>query len=277
MMIPSTPIGDSTTASSSPSSAAIRSADTTAISSESVRAGYRRARVLDELSLTVGKGEVYALLGRNGSGKTTLVASLMGFRPVSAGTIRVLGLDPWKQRATLMKAVGYVPETPDAPPDVTVARIEKFCAALYPSWDSAGFAERLARFSIPTRKRFGELSRGQKGLVQMALALAPSPQLLILDDPTLGFDAVAKASFYEELIGELADRGVTVFLTTHDLAEVERIADRVGILHGGRIALEGSPEELKRAHAGHAGLGPDAAVTLEDLLRDLTGTREPAA
>lgn len=244
---------------------------------DSVSVGYGRTAVVSGLMLAVQPGWVYALLGRNGSGKTTLVASLMGFRPVTAGRIRVLGLDPWKQRATLMRDVGYVPETPDAPPDVTVARIEKFCAALYPTWDSAGFAERLARFSIPTRKRFGELSRGQKGLVQMALALAPAPKLLILDDPTLGFDAVAKASFYEELIGELADRGVTVFLTTHDLAEVERIADRVGILHGGRIALEGSPEELKRAHAERSGLGPDAAVTLEDLLRDLTEPRDPAA
>jgi len=247
------------------------------VSLDGVAIAYGRRLVLQGLSSSIRAAEVFALLGRNGSGKTTLVASLMGFRPVTAGTIRVLGLDPWKKRATLMKDVGYVPETPDAPPDVTVARIERFCAALYPSWDSAGFAERLARFSIPTRKRFGDLSRGQKGLVQMALALAPSPKLLILDDPTLGFDAVAKASFYEELIGELADRGVTVFLTTHDLAEVERIADRVGILHGGRIALEGSPDELKRAHAVRAGLGPDAAVTLEDLLRDLTETREPAA
>lgn len=247
------------------------------VSLDGVEIAYGRRRILRDLSGSIRTAEVFALLGRNGSGKTTLVASLMGFRPVTAGRIRVLGLDPWKQRATLMRDVGYVPETPDAPPDVTVARIEKFCAALYPTWDSAGFAERLARFSIPTGKRFGELSRGQKGLVQMALALAPAPKLLILDDPTLGFDAVAKASFYEELIGELADRGVTVFLTTHDLAEVERIADRVGILHNGRIALEGSPEELKRAHAERAGLGPDAAVTLEDLLRDLTEPREPAA
>ncbi len=237
---------------------------------DGVSAGYGRATVVSGLSLSVRPGEVYALLGRNGSGKSTLVASLMGFRPVTAGSIRVLGLDPWKRRARLMREVGYVPETPDAPPDVTVACLEKFCAALYPTWDAAGFAQRLARFSIPTQKRFGALSRGQKGLVQMALALAPAPRLLILDDPTLGFDAIAKASFYEELIGELADRGVTVFLTTHDLAEVERIADRVGILHGGRIALEGVPEELERSHAERSGLAPDAPVTLEDLLRELT-------
>jgi ABC-2 type transport system ATP-binding protein len=244
---------------------------------EGVSAGYGRQHVVTGLSLSLGQGDVYALLGRNGSGKTTIVASLMGFRPVTAGSIRVLGLDPWRHRARLMLDVGFVPENPNAPPDATVERIARFCAALHPSWDVAGFAERLRRFSIPARKRFGELSRGQKGLVQMALALAPSPKLLILDDPTLGFDAVAKASFYEELIGELADRGVSVFLTTHDLTEVERIADRVGILHGGRIALEGSPEELKRAHAERQGLGPGATVTLEELIRDLTEARGAAS
>jgi ABC-2 type transport system ATP-binding protein len=244
---------------------------------EAVSAGYSRQRVVTGLSLALGQGEVFALLGRNGSGKTTLVASLMGFRPVTAGTIRVLGLDPWRHRARLMLEVGFVPENPDAPPDVTVERLARFCAALHPSWDVAGFAERLRRFSIPARKRFGDLSRGQKGLVQMALALAPSPKLLILDDPTLGFDVVAKASFYEELIGELADRGVTVFLTTHDLAEVERIADRVGILHGGRIVLEGSPEEVKRDHSDRENLGPEATVTLEDLIRHLTDSGRAAS
>ncbi len=251
--------------------------DVPAVEASSATAGYGREPVLRALSLGVRSGEVFALLGRNGSGKTTLVASLMGFRPVRSGTIRILGRDPWKERASMMREIGYVPETPDAPPDVRVDRIARFCAALYPTWDQAGLDRRLERFAISARKRFGELSRGQRGLVSLALALAPSPRLLILDDPTLGFDAVAKGAFYEELIGELADRGVTVFLTTHDLAEVERIADRIAILHDGRIALEGSPDRLKQEHAAARNLAADATPTLEELLRDLTDTRAGAA
>src|SRR5207244_4282434 len=133
-------------------------------------------------------------------------------------------------RARLLSRVGVVPEDPDAPPSMTAPALGAFSAGLYPSWDSKGFSDRLARFSIPLDVPFGKLSKGQKGQVQLALALAPSPDLLILDDPTLGLDAVARKAVFEELVDELADRGTTVFLTTHDLAGVERMADRVGIL-----------------------------------------------
>lgn len=236
----------------------------------SVSLGYGRTEVIRSVSLTIRSGEVFALLGRNGSGKSTLVASLMGFRPVRSGSIRVLGSNPWKRRTRIAGRAGYVPEVPDAPPDATVARICKLRSAFYSNWDSAAVESRLDRFAIPAGQRFGRLSRGQKGLVQLILALAHSPELLVLDDPTLGLDAVAKASFYEELIGELADRGVTTFLTTHDLSEVDRIADRIAILHDGRIVAHGSPEELKTDFAHRFSRSPDLRPTLEDLLRDLT-------
>ncbi len=236
--------------------------------------GYGRATVIRSVSLKVRTGQVFALLGRNGSGKSTLVASLMGFRPVRSGTIRILGMDPWSRRRRLMRNTGFVPEVPDAPPDATVDRICRLRSALYPNWDSAGVEARLDRFAIPRGQRFGRLSRGQKGLVQLTLALAHSPDLLVLDDPTLGLDAVAKASFYEELIGELADRGVTTFLTTHDLLEVDRIADRIAILHEGRIVVEGPPEDLKAGSTSRLSLSPDVRPTLEDLLRDLTTSTE---
>lgn len=232
--------------------------------------GYGRADVIRSVSLEIRPGEVFALLGRNGSGKSTLVASLMGFRPVRSGAIRIFGSNPWKHRTRVTPRIGFVPEVPDAPPDATVDRICKLRSALYPSWNSAAVESRLVRFSIPAGQRFGRLSRGQKGLVQLTFALAHSPELLVLDDPTLGLDAVAKASFYEELIGELADRGVTTFLTTHDLSEVDRIADRVAILHEGRIVAAGSPDEHKADFAQKFSPSPEVRPTLEDLLRDLT-------
>jgi ABC-2 type transport system ATP-binding protein len=142
-----------------------------------------------------------------------------------------------------MARVGFVPEECDVPPELSARAAAAFCAPLYPRWDAAGFAARLARFGVPADTPSGRLSRGQRTQLALALALAPSPELLVLDDPTL--DAIARRELWEELVGELADRGVTVLLTTHDLAGVEGIADRVGILVGGRLVVDEELESLK--------------------------------
>jgi ABC-2 type transport system ATP-binding protein len=144
-----------------------------------------------------------------------------------------------------MTRVGAVPEEPDAPREMTARQLSRFCGRLYPSWDSAGVAARLARFGVPGNIPFGRLSKGQKQEVMLALALGHAPELLVLDDPTLGLDAVARQALYEELVGELADRGTTVFLATHDLAGVEGIASRVAILKNGRLVLDEDMETLK--------------------------------
>src|SRR5207245_314398 len=150
-----------------------------------------------------------------------------------------------KTRARAMARVGVVPEEPDAPPAMTARQLASFCRGLYPAWDQKAVEERLARFEVPTDSPFGRLSKGQKGQTQLALALGNAPELLILDDPTLGLDVVARRALYAELVGELADRGVTIFLTTHDLSGVEGIATRVGILKEGRLVLDEAMEVLK--------------------------------
>ena len=208
-----------------------------------VRYGQRLA--LDQVSLQVPEGSVYALLGRNGAGKSSLVRCLLGEQKPAAGRVLLLGRDVWRERASILAEVGVVPEDPNAPPAMTARQISRFCSRLYPRWDAAGVEARLKRFGVPSGTPFGKLSKGQKGQVSLALALASSPRLLVLDDPTLGLDAVARKAVFEELIGELADRGTTVFITTHDLAGVERIADRVGILNQGRIVLDEEMEALK--------------------------------
>lgn len=208
-----------------------------------VRYGQRLA--LDQVTLDVPEGSVYALLGRNGAGKSSLVRCLLGEQQPSAGQALLLGRDAWRERAAALVEVGVVPEDPDAPPAMTPRQISRFCSRLYPRWDAAGVEARLERFGVPPDTPFGKLSKGQKGQVAMALALASSPRLLVLDDPTLGLDAVARKAVFEELIGELADRGTTVFITTHDLAGVERIADRVGILRAGKLVLDEEMEAVK--------------------------------
>lgn len=222
---------------------------------EALTVRYGRRTALDQVSFAVDEGAVYALLGRNGSGKSSLVRCLLGGQLPAAGRISLFGRDVWRERAALLAEVGVVPEEPDVPPAMTALDVERFYSRLYRPWDGTGMKERLRRFEVPLDVPFGRLSKGQKGQVSFSAALAGSPRLLILDDPTLGLDAVARKAVFDELIGELADRGTTVFLTTHDLAEVERIADRVGVLRGGRLVLDEEVETLKQRYrrVGFAG------------------------
>ncbi|MFL6197387.1 MAG: ABC transporter ATP-binding protein [Thermoanaerobaculia bacterium] len=228
-----------------------------------VRYGTRLA--LDNVSLTVPEGSVYALLGRNGAGKSSLVRCLLGEQKPGAGRARLLGRESWSERARALVEIGVVPEEPDAPPAMTAMQLSRFCSRLYPTWDRAGLEARLRRFGVPADVPVGKLSKGQKGQVSMALALASTPRLLVLDDPTLGLDAVARKAVFEELIGELADRGTTVFITTHDLAGVERIADRVGILREGKLVLDEEMDALKHRFRRLSFPRTEAAPALEAL------------
>ena len=210
-----------------------------------VRYGRDAKPALEEVSFSVPKGSVYALLGRNGAGKSSLVRCLLGQQKPTSGSCTLFGGDSWKTRGRAMAKVGVVPEDPDAPPAMTARQLAAFFSRLYPAWSGASVFDRLRRFDVPPDTAFGSLSKGQKALVSLALALGSAPDLLLLDDPTLGLDAVARAAFFDELVGELADRGTTVLLTSHDLAGVEKMADRVGILKGGKLVLDESLESLK--------------------------------
>jgi len=230
-----------------------------------------RTVAVDGVSLQVPEGSVYALLGRNGAGKSSLVRCLLGQHPAAGGVVTLFGRDPWRDRAALMAEVGVVPETPDAPPAMSARALIGFDGPLYRRYDERGAINRLLRFRVPVDKPFGSLSKGQRAQVALALALAHFPKLLVLDDPTLGLDPVARRALYEELIGDLADRGATVFMTTHDLDGVERIADRVGVLRAGKLVAQQELESLKKGfRAAHP--GSDAApLTLEEVFLSLAG------
>lgn len=206
---------------------------------------YGERPVLSSVSLDVPAGAVFALLGRNGSGKSSLVRCLLGQQKPEGGRTFISGEDVWTHRARLMNRVGFVAEESDAPPEMSVGALLRFCSRLYKTWDQDSALQRLRRATVPLEVPFGSLSKGQRKQVALALALAPSPEVLILDDPSLGLDVVARKVLFDELISELADRGITVFLTTHDLAGIEGIADRVAILRDGAVALNESMETLK--------------------------------
>ena len=206
---------------------------------------YGETVAVDDVGLRVPRGAVYVLLGRNGAGKSSAIRCVLGQQRPSSGTVRIFGADVWNARAALMARIGVVPEEPDAPPNMTVAELAAFSRRLYQRWDDEALAARLRRFEIPTAVPFRRLSKGQKTQVALSLALASGPELLVLDDPTLGMDLVARREMYGELIGELADRGTTVLLTTHELTEVEGIATHVGILRRGRLVIDEQLEMLK--------------------------------
>ena len=233
------------------------------LETEGLSVRYGRTHVIDGLTLAVPRGSVFALLGRNGAGKSSLLRVLVGQRPPASGRVRLLGEDPWTRRSALMARVGVVPEEPDAPPEMTPSQLSTFCARLNARWDGAAVTERLRRFEVPLDRPFGRLSKGQKGAVMLALALGHGPELLLLDDPTLGLDVVARDAVFREVIGDLADRGTTVFVSTHDLRAIEGIADHVAILHGGRLALAGAMEALKA----------ERGLPLEQIFASVAGTR----
>jgi len=212
---------------------------------EHVSVRYGGARVVEDVSLSVERGSVFALLGRNGVGKSSLIRCILGQQRPSAGDVRLFGRSSWNSRRAAMARVGVVPEEPDAPPEMNARELVALLGDLYARWDGADVLARIERAGVSARVPFGKLSKGQKGAVMLALALGHRPELLVLDDPTLGLDAVARKALYDEIIGDLADRGTTVLLCSHDLDGIERLADRVAIVKERRMLLNEPLEELK--------------------------------
>ena len=219
---------------------------TIVLAAERLSVRYGRMAACDGIDLGVNEGEIFALLGRNGAGKSSLVRCLLGLRRPDEGVARLFGADAWSSRSAMLARVGTVPEEPDAPANLSATQLGAASSWMLPRWDSRGFADRIERFGVPPRTAFGRLSKGQKSLLQLALALGHAPDLLVLDDPTLGLDIVARDIVFDEIRREHAARRLTIFLTTHEIARVAGIADRVAVLKAGRVVAIGTPGELAR-------------------------------
>ncbi|HVE72576.1 MAG TPA: ABC transporter ATP-binding protein [Thermoanaerobaculia bacterium] len=242
------------------------------IAADGVTVRYGKKTAVDGVSLAVAEGSVYALLGRNGAGKSSLVRVLLGMLQPELGRVALFGDDVWRHRARLMDRLGVVSEEADAPPDMRVKDLAWLSSRLYTRWTQAAFDARLDRFAIPAQARYGDLSKGQKKQVALALALATSPELLVLDDPTLGLDVVARKSLFEEVIADMADRGLTVLITTHDLSAIEGLADRVGVLKDGKLILDDELENLKARFRCVRYAGAPAALTMNAASTRAWGT-----
>ena len=210
---------------------------------DSLSRSYGPVQALDDVSFTVGEGEVFALLGPNGAGKSTTVEILEGHRERTSGDVRVLGYDPATGGRAYRERIGVVLQEARFDEEFRVVELVEMYAGLYPRHRDV---EEVIALVGPTEKRNERtktLSGGQRRRLDLALGLVGDPELLFLDEPTTGFDPSARHRAWD-LIDSLRGLGTTIVLTTHYMEEAERLADRVAVLVGGRIVAEGSPAQL---------------------------------
>ncbi len=201
---------------------------------------YGRKKALKGIDLDIGAGSIVALLGTNGAGKTTLIRTLLGLVPKSRGEIQVLGKEPYQFGAQLRQRIGYVSEEQGLYGWMTVQGIIDFCRSLYPVWDQELIAKYLQRFKIHPKTKIATLSKGQQVKLALLLAIAPKPELLILDEPMSGLDPFAQHEFLQVIMKEIRLEGRTIFFSTHNLADAMAVAKEIAIVYDGRIQAFGS-------------------------------------
>ncbi|QDU65471.1 ATP-binding cassette domain-containing protein [Engelhardtia mirabilis] len=225
-----------------------------------------RSEVLRGLELGLAPGELCVLLGRNGAGKTTLMRVLAGTLRAESGSVRVCGADP-SRSAAARAAIGFVPSLPDLPPWMSLTTAARFARRCYPTWDDRRLWRAADALAVPRRGRISKLSRGQAAGVQLALALAARPRLLLLDEPFAGLDAVARDGLLSAFLTEVDLEDTATLVSTHDLDIAARIADRALLMDGGALReqavgdaqLEHSAAAL-RALLTQTTPGPDGAA-----------------
>lgn len=225
---------------------------------------YDGRRVVDSLSLNVPAGRVYGLLGRNGAGKSTAIKMMLGMVRPDSGTALLLGDDARNLSTTTRFRVAYLAEGHPLYGWMTIEDAVRFTRSFYPRWNDTLLDQILDHFELSRRQKFRRLSRGQQAQVSLALAVAPDPELLVLDDPTLGLDTVVRRDFLESLIQIIQRQGRTILFSSHILGDVERVADRIGIVVGGVLRVdcrtEMFRESVRKIVLEFAGAPPDCAA-----------------
>ncbi|WP_428307671.1 ABC transporter ATP-binding protein [Lacipirellula sp.] len=203
---------------------------------------------LNDVSLTVPTGGVFGLIGGNGAGKTTLIKHLLGMLRAEQGSVRVFGQDPIANPVGVLGRIGYLSEDRDLPDWMRVRELMNYTQAFFPNWDEHYAEELREAFDLNSDARIKTLSRGQRARAGLLAALAHRPPLLVLDEPSSGLDPVVRRDILSAIIRTIADEGRTVLFSSHLLDEVERVADRVAIIHQGRVVLTASMEDMKDRH-----------------------------
>ncbi len=209
---------------------------------------YGRKLALDDINFEVREGRVFGLVGENGAGKTTLIKHLLGSLCPDKGRATVFGIEPTRNPPAVVSRFGYLSEDRDLPQWMRVNELMNYTRAFYPDWDP-GYAEQLRKqFRLSGDSKIRNLSRGEKARAGLLVALAHRPELLLLDEPSSGLDAVSRHDILEVVVRSVAEEGRTVVFSSHLLDEVERVADDVAMFHQGKLELLTSVDELRATH-----------------------------
>jgi ABC-2 type transport system ATP-binding protein len=216
-----------------------------AIGTKDLAKTYADIRAVSGISLAVPRGSIYGFLGRNGAGKTTMIKMLLGLVRPTSGSARVLGMDALSEHIAILERTAFVSEKKTLYPSLTPSELVRFSRGFYPTW-SDNSVEKYARlFEIPMKQRFEQLSNGNQTKVWILLALCQGADLLILDEPTTALDPITVDQLMHVLAEDAFDRGSTIFFSSHQLEEVERIAEYVGFIDHGRLLMEARLDDMK--------------------------------
>ena len=205
---------------------------------------YGRKLALDNLDLRIPRGRIHAIVGANGAGKSTLFRILMGFMPPTAGEARILGKDSQQLTPQDRSRIGFVNEEHTLANWMRVSQVASMQKHQYPRWNQQAYDSVIGHYHVLPEQKVGQLSRGERAGFNLALALAQGPELLVLDEPTLGLDVVAKRAFLESLLYSNAADDCTVIYCSHQMEEIERVADNLIILERGQLKHMSAPEDF---------------------------------
>jgi ABC-2 type transport system ATP-binding protein len=213
-----------------------------AVSTESLAKTYGDIAAVHGLNLNVPRGSIYGFLGRNGAGKTTTIKMLLGLARPTSGSAHVLGMDVSRERIAIFQRTAFVSEKKSLYPALTPSELVRFSRGFYPTWSDSAVEKYARLFEVPMKQKFERLSNGNQTKVWLLLALAQGADLLILDEPTTALDPIT----VDQLLRVLAeDRGCTVFFSSHQLEEVEQIAEYVGVIEHGKLMVESRLDDIK--------------------------------
>ena len=216
------------------------------ITTENLTRSFGRKTAVDGLTLSVPEGSIYAFLGPNGAGKTTTIKMLLNILRPTGGAATVLGVDSVRLGPDQFTQIGYVSENQQMPEWMTLRQLINFCRPLYPTWNTALSDKLVQSFDLQPDQKLKSLSRGMKMKAALLTSLAYRPRLLVLDEPFTGLDALVRDEVIGGMLEVTEQEKWTVFISSHDIDEVERLADWVGVIDGGRAYLSESADSLQR-------------------------------
>ena len=243
---------------------------TFALSADRLGKRYGSSWALRDCTLEIPTGTVTALVGPNGAGKTTLLQLAVGLSEPTAGEVRVFGLSPRRDAKTVLPRIGFLAQDHPLYKGFTIAETLKLGRKLNPTWAGEVASGRIEALGLPLGQKVGKLSGGQQAQVALTVALAKRPELLLLDEPVASLDPLARREFLQSVMEVVAETGMTVILSSHIIADLERVCDHLVILSKARVQLAGPIDEIVAGHrllTGPRG-DPAAVARLHDVIRE---------